>query len=452
MSDPTAPPADRLPRTANATADYCTNCDTLLGTPGLHILTVAEAADHLDLIVETTARTLTCPTCGATAVGHGRTTVELVDAPCFAFPVILHWRKRRLVCPNTDCPMSTFSEADSIADAVAPPRCRLTCRAVFWAIERLRRDHASINALTRQLGVNWHTVWDPVSAVLEYFDDNDSRYDGVTEIGVDEHIWHHRQPRTRGPKEITGMVDITRDDQGKLMTRLLDLVPGRSGPVYARWIDERGPGFAAAVKVAALDPFQGYRHAIDEKYPGAEVVVDHFHLVKLAMDCVDSVRRRVQRTLTGGRGRREDPMYQMRRLLTCNTWDRSPYEKWLDKLDAVLTDERHLELQVAWKACMRLRRALADRDADQIRSSVATMPGCPIQEVARLGKTLRRWIEPIVAYCATGRSSGAVEAVNNLIELHRRIARGFRNFDNYRLRMVLIGGGFDERSGSGDTP
>jgi hypothetical protein len=31
--------------------------------------------------------------------------------------------------------------------------------------------------------------------------------------------------------------------------------------------------------------------------------------------------------------------------------------------------------------------------------------------------------------------------MNGLIELHRRVARGFRNYDNYRLRMLLIGGG-----------
>ena len=43
---------------------------------------------------------------------------------------------------------------------------------------------------------------------------------------------------------------------------------------------------------------------------------------------------------------------------------------------------------------------------------------------------------------ATGRSSnGGTEAINGLIELHRRVARGFRNRQNYRLRMLLIGGG-----------
>jgi len=48
-----------------------------------------------------------------------------------------------------------------------------------------------------------------------------------------------------------------------------------------------------------------------------------------------------------------------------------------------------------------------------------------------------------LAYSPTGRANnGGTEAVNGLIELHRRVARGFRNRDNYRLRMLLIGGAF----------
>ena len=44
-------------------------------------------------------------------------------------------------------------------------------------------------------------------------------------------------------------------------------------------------------------------------------------------------------------------------------------------------------------------------------------------------------------FTTDGASNGGTEAVNGLIELHRRIARGFRNRDNYRLRMLLIAGG-----------
>ena len=62
--------------------------------------------------------------------------------------------------------------------------------------------------------------------------------------------------------------------------------------------------------------------------------------------------------------------------------------------------------------------------------------------MARLGKTLRRWRSEFLGYFDTdGASNGGTEAVNGLIELHRRIARGLRNRDNYRLRMLLIAGG-----------
>jgi len=76
---------------------------------------------------------------------------------------------------------------------------------------------------------------------------------------------------------------------------------------------------------------------------------------------------------------------------------------------------------------------------------IASFPTCPIPEIARLGRTLKQWREPFLAYFATaGANNGGTEAVNGLIELHRRVARGFRNRDNYRLRMLLIGGGLTD--------
>ena len=63
-------------------------------------------------------------------------------------------------------------------------------------------------------------------------------------------------------------------------------------------------------------------------------------------------------------------------------------------------------------------------------------------EIARLGRTLKRWQQSFLAYVDTHRSdNGDTEAMNGLIELHRRVARGYRNRENYRLRMLLIGGG-----------
>jgi transposase len=70
-----------------------------------------------------------------------------------------------------------------------------------------------------------------------------------------------------------------------------------------------------------------------------------------------------------------------------------------------------------------------------------SFPSCPIPEIARLGRTLNAWKEQFLAYFNTGRASnGGTEAINGVIELHRRIARGFRNPANYRLRMILAAG------------
>jgi len=58
------------------------------------------------------------------------------------------------------------------------------------------------------------------------------------------------------------------------------------------------------------------RKTLDETLPKAIQVADPFHLVRLATDKLDEVRRRVQNELFRHRGRAGDPLYRARRLLT----------------------------------------------------------------------------------------------------------------------------------------
>lgn len=62
-------------------------------------------------------------------------------------------------------------------------------------------------------------------------------------------------PTPPGPRELTGIVDLTRGKDHPT-ARLLDLVPGRSGTVYKNGA-ERGEDFRAGVRIATLAPFQG---------------------------------------------------------------------------------------------------------------------------------------------------------------------------------------------------
>lgn len=89
--------------------------------------------------------------------------------------------------------------------------------------------------MAQQLGTTWNTVWASIEPLLQAMADDEGRFAGVKWLGVDEHVWHHVnefpiEDGGRGPKQLTGMVDLTPDpDTGRQQARLLDLVPGRSG-------------------------------------------------------------------------------------------------------------------------------------------------------------------------------------------------------------------------------
>ncbi|WP_308071595.1 transposase [Kocuria sp. LUK] len=159
---------------------------------------------------------------------------------------------------------------------------------------------------------------------------------------------------------------------------------------------------------------------------------------------VDEVRRRVQQDALGHRGRAGDPLYGIRRTLQIGVEHLT--ERQICRLNAKLeAGDPHHEVTIAWH-CYQKLRAVYHARPEQGRRLVAEIldafPSCPIPEIARLGRTLRRWRAAILAYFDTnGASNGPTEAINGVIETMRRVARGFRNFDNYRLRALLAAGG-----------
>lgn len=429
---------------SSLSSGYCGRCDLLVGLEGLHVTGVEIVDDVVIVQVESPPGLMGCPACGVVAVSRGRRTVELVDIPAFGRPVRLRWRKRRWACPDPSCPVRSFAETNQ---QVASPRALLTVRAGRWAVTQLRRQNASVQGLARQFSVAWRTVWRAVRPLLERAADDEARFAGVATLGVDEHVWHHVDPRRRGPKELTGMVDLTRDQHGRVHARLLDLVPGRSGTVYADWLEEHGEDFRARVQVATPDPFRGYKNAIDDQLEDAVAVLDAFHVVKLATAAVDEVRRRVQQDTRGHRGRKGDPLYGIRDILRAGAEHLTDRQK-NRLISAINAHEAHEEVFVARQAAQQVRAVYhqpVHTDGRRLAEKVlASLPSCPIPEIRRLGRTLKQWSGAFLNYFETsGANNGGTEAINGLVELHRRIARGFRNRENYRLRMPLIAGGLN---------
>lgn len=418
----------------------CVSACTLFDQPDMHVR-AAELTDRgWALSVETRGREAACPDCGVIAArAKDRDRVLLHDLPAHGVPVRLVWSKRRWRCQEPACARTSFTEPHP----VAAPRARLTTRAVAWCADQIASHDITVSALAGMLGVAWHTVWNAVAPMIRARIADPARLEGVRRLGVDEHIWTH--VGLPGRRAVTGIIDHTPDEDGRPRARLLDLVPGRSGAAYQGWLARQSPAFRDGVTTATLDPFRGYANAIPDQLPATQVVLDAFHIVKLGTQMVDEVRRRVQQNTTGHRGRAGDPLYRIRRALTCGVEHLT--ERQAARLEAGLAaGDPHDEVLVAWQCYQKLRavyhqptsttgRALAVEVIDSLHT-------CPIPEVARLGRTLRRWREEILAYFHTnGASNGPTEAVNGVIETMRRVARGFRNPENYRLRALMAAGG-----------
>jgi hypothetical protein len=60
-----------------------------------------------------------------------------------------------------------------------------------WGHLPLAGANASVAGLCRQLGTTWNTVWSSIKPLLAAADVDESRFEGVTILGVDEHVVRH---------------------------------------------------------------------------------------------------------------------------------------------------------------------------------------------------------------------------------------------------------------------
>lgn len=151
---------------------------------------------HLRVAIESEPTTAGCRSCGVIAYSRGRRDVVLVDLPCFGRPDELVWRKRTWRCEQPLCAIRSWTEQH---ENLARPRALLTTRACWWAISQIRREHASVAGIARQLGTTWRTVWKTIEPLLQAMADDESRFAGVASLGVDEHIWHHVSTKPPSP-------------------------------------------------------------------------------------------------------------------------------------------------------------------------------------------------------------------------------------------------------------
>jgi transposase len=405
------------------------NETVLLGMEDVVVLSMTEEDGELWMLVETTADVVGCARCGVRATGHGRSEVHVRDLPSGGRPVRLVVRKRRWICRDDDCPAKSFTEECPLVED------SLTLRAAKEICRRVGEDGAPVSQVAAAFGVGWATAMACVRRHGRPLVDDPERISDVAALGVDEHKVLSANQR-RNTQFATSFVDVTTG-------QLLDVVRGRGADDVAFWLSQGAPAWRDRIAAVAIDPHRGYLNGITAYLPDATVTVDCFHGVKLANAMVDDVRRRVQQSTLGRRGHKADPLYRTRRLML-RGFERLT-ERQTAKLFAALAEgDPDGEVGSAIAAKELLREMYAARTLKEARWKLVAfynhVADAEIAELTRLAKTVSSWETEVLNYHVTGISNGPTEARNLVTERIRRVAHGMRNFENYRLRLLLHSG------------
>jgi transposase len=420
-------------RSTYVITDHSEIVRALVGLKDVRVLHLARHGPEVELVIEQAVDRVRCPSCGGAAQVKERPVVRYVDLPVYGTPMHLGWKKHRMRCPDPRCPKKTWVLPDH---RIAAKDCLLTTRAAKWATVQVGTGRTVLE-VARELACDWHTVNDAVTtygrALLEA---DRKRMNQTSAIGLDETAFVKLGSRVTKDYATT-VADVEHH-------QIIDILPSRNYVDVAGWLDKQPESWKQRIRFGTLDMSATYAAVYTVVLPRALQVVDPFHAVSLANRALDQIRRRVQTETTGHRGRRDDPLYRSRRLLLVGEekLDADKAERLASLLE--LGDPGG-EVAIAYRVKERMRDFYRTEDPGDARRLLEDLQGHCLKkamppEIQKLGRTIRRWFDKLCNWHLARHSNGPTEALNNLIKRIKRIAFGFRNFENYRIRALLYAG------------
>ena len=237
-------------------------------------------------------------------------------------------------------------------------------------------------------------------------------------LGIDEHTLHKRQ------KFSTTLCDLKNH-------KVFDIVAGRSNQDLNQYFHSlQGKD---KVRVVCIDLSSPYRKLIRKHFPNARIVADRFHVVRIIYHHFMQVARAIAPSLKSHRGalaamrkRPENLLPRQRQTL-----------KELFKL--------HPSLKLVYKQMHQLRKLMNQKNktkaqcaklAKVLTKHIRKLKYSDIKPMVTLSKTIEEWLEPIGCMWRFSKNNGITEGFHRKMKLIQRRAYGFRNFQNYRLRVI----------------
>jgi transposase len=290
--------------------------------------------------------------------------------------------------------------------------------------------HTSKTAVAALTRVAWRTVGDICERVMADAERRDGgRLDGVRRVGIDEISWR------KGQRYLTVVVD---HDSG----RLVWAAPGANAEVLSGFFALLGPERCAEIELISADMGAWIAKAARRACPQAELCLDPFHIVALATDALDEIRREVwNEARRAGQTQIAHELKGARWALWKNP-DRLTGRQ-AAKLAALQQTNRKLYRAYLLKEQLReIFRLPAAADAiAPLDRWIAWARRCRLAPFVRLSRTLTEHWTGIAAAVLHRLSNARIEAANTRIRPIARRAFGFHSPDApIALAKLTLGG------------
>lgn len=304
----------------------------------------------------------------------------------------------------------------------ADKHSRFTLLFECMAIEVIQAC-SSLSAAASLLGLNWksvHTIMErAVERGLKL-----RQLDQVKHVGIDEKSFG------KGQDYVSVMVDIDNN-------RVLEVEPGRTREAVDNLWKTLPKTIRKGIEAVAMDMWQPFMESTRVACPDAEIVHDKFHVSKYLGEAVDKVRRQENKQLIEDgddtlKGTRQLWLYAMENLPK-------------DKSAAFLSLQKEdLQTGRAWSIKENFRhfwqcKTIEDAEV-YFRTWYSWSTRSKLPPIVKVATMLKRHLDGILAYITHRITNATSEGFNSRIQSIKSAARGFRNFENYRTRILFFCG------------
>jgi transposase len=356
-----------------------------------------------------------CPECGRECSIHDcapERTWRHLDT--MQFTTLIRARTPRSACPEHG--------VKTMQVPWAAPQGRFTLLFERFAVEVLLAS-ASVSQACGLLGIGWDTAQEIMRRAVQRGLER-RQLDRLKYLGMDEKSFR------RGQSYVTLLTDLEE-------SRVLDVVEERTAEAAGQLWDTLSAEQKQGVEAVAVDMWEPFIQTIQTQVPDADIVHDKFHVSSYLGEAVDKVRRQEHKELLA---QGDETLKGTRQLWLYNPQNFSPEQA---KEFSALKD---LQLKVAraWAAKELFSKFWEYQEEGWARRFFKDWFGWvsrsrlkPVVEVAQM---LKRHLDNLLTYLKHHITNAVTEGLNSKIQSLKSAARGFRNFQNYRIRILFFCG------------